>query len=57
MDKPYVVFNYEIANRLIESGYSLRKIEPSRSNRHKLVFVFNDRDRVIEYLDTLQGGK
>ena len=48
-----VVRNYNDANKLLQKGYTIKKIDRDRNNRDFLIFLFEDNERITKDLENL----
>ena len=48
-----VVRNYNDANKLLQKGYTIKKIDRDRNNRDFLIFLFEDNEKITKDLENL----
>lgn len=52
-----VIRNYNDANRLIDMGHAMKKIDRDRRNREFLIFLFEESDELLRDLEAITPVK
>ncbi|MGL5647039.1 MAG: DUF5659 domain-containing protein [Clostridium sp.] len=51
-----IIFNYKLVNVLIEDGFKMLRVERSTSNQSRIVFVFEDDDRLLGKIEEFKNN-
>ena len=57
MNKLYIIYNQNIAAKLLLLGYKLVKIEKNKNNERLTVFFFNESNKLINEVEKIKNNQ